>query len=84
MPRVGGIQSAPGAQAVFAPEAAGTERVRRGGVSLAPFQANSEGPHRGASQLGRSRRNFGPQRVGTRKARTAAHSRGKKEAGPEG
>ena len=46
--RVGGLQSAPGVPAAMAPEAAGTERTSRGGVSLAQLQANSEGsPPRG-------------------------------------
>ena len=62
----------------IAPEAAGTQRAIHGGVSLARLLANSEGPHRGASLLGRGRRSFGPQVVGAAKARTAAHQRGKK------
>jgi hypothetical protein len=68
----------------MAPTAAGTERAHCGGVSLARLQANSEGPRRGTSQLGRSRRSFGPQRAGASKVRTAAHPRGKKDTSPEG
>ena len=56
-----------------------TERAHRGGVPLVRSLANSEGPHCGASLLGRSRRSFGSQRVGTRKARKAAHPRGNRK-----
>ena len=38
------------------PERAGPERASRGGVSLAWLHTNSEGPHRGTSLLGRTRR----------------------------
>ena len=61
----------------MAPEAAGTQRATRGGVSLARIGANSEGPRRGASLLGRGRRSLGAQRAGASKRREAAHPRGK-------
>ena len=63
----------------MAPEAEGTQRATRGGVSLARLHADTEGPHRGASLLGRGRRSFGPQAAGAAKARTAAHPRGKRK-----
>ena len=44
-----GVKSAPRAIGAMAPERAGPERASRGGVSLARFQANSEGPCRGTS-----------------------------------
>jgi hypothetical protein len=43
----------------MAPERAGPERASRGGVSLARFLANSEGPCRGTSLLGRTRTRVG-------------------------
>ena len=53
------MNSAPRAAGAMTPERAGTERASRGGVSLARFQANSEGPCRGMSLLGRTRRRVG-------------------------
>jgi hypothetical protein len=73
---VGGLPSAPRVPMAISPEAAGTERASRGGVSLARLHANSEGPRRGTSLLGRCRRSLGPQRAGARKGREATHPRG--------
>ena len=53
------MKSAPRAIGAMAPERAGPERASRGGVSLARCQANSEGPCRGTSLLGRTRRRVG-------------------------
>ena len=72
--------SAPRAQGAIAPERAGTERASRGGVSLAWLHTNSEGPHRGASLLGRSRRSLAAQRAGASKRRAAAHPSGNKKS----
>src|SRR5512136_1256665 len=54
-----GVRSAPRAARAMAPERAGTERASHGGVSLAWSHTNSEGPHRGTSLLGRTRRRVG-------------------------
>ena len=56
-----------------------TERASHSGVSLARFHANSEGPHRGTSLLGRSLRSLGASRAGASKRREAAHPPGKKK-----
>jgi hypothetical protein len=53
------VRCAPRARGAISPAGAGTERASRGGVSLAPFHANSEGPHCGTSLLGRTRRRVG-------------------------
>ena len=52
-------RSGPAASGAMAPERAGSERASRGGVSLARLHANSEGPCRGTSLLGRMRRRVG-------------------------
>jgi hypothetical protein len=54
-----GVRAAPRATGAISPAGAGTERASRSGVSLARSHANSEGPHRGASLLGRTRRRVG-------------------------
>jgi hypothetical protein len=56
-----------------------TERASRGGVSLAWLHTNSEGPHRGTSLLGRSRRSLGAPRAGASKRRVATHPPGNKK-----
>ena len=66
------VRSARRVPAAIPPEAAGTERACRGGVSLARFHANSEGPRRGTSLLGRSRRSLGAQRVPPAAGRASA------------
>ena len=53
------VRSAPRAAGAMAPKCAGTERASRGGVSLAWLHTNSEGPHRGTSLRGRTRRRVG-------------------------
>ena len=53
------VRSAPRAEGAIPPERAGPERASRGGVSLAWFHTNSEGPRRGTSLLGRTRRRVG-------------------------
>jgi len=53
------VKSAPRAIGAMAPEHAGPERASRGGVSLAWLHTNSEGPCRGTSLLGRTRRRVG-------------------------
>jgi hypothetical protein len=53
------VRSAPRATGAMAPERAGPERASRGGVSLAWLRTNSEGPRRGTSLLGRTRRRVG-------------------------
>ena len=67
-----GFQIARRVPAAIPPEAAGTERACRGGVSLARCHANSEGPRRGTSLLGRSRRSLGAQRVPPAAGRASA------------
>ena len=57
--REGGGESAPRASGAISPERAGPERASRGGVSLAWPHTNSEGPRRGTSLLGRTRRRVG-------------------------
>jgi hypothetical protein len=53
------VNTAPRATGAMVPERAGTEQASRGGVSLAWLHTNSEGPHRGPSLLGRTRRRVG-------------------------
>ena len=53
------MKSAPRADGAMTPERAATERASRGGVSLAWFHTNSEGPRRGRSLLGCTRRQVG-------------------------
>ena len=75
----GGIQSARRVPAAICPEAAGTQRADRGGVSVIP----RSGRHRGApardALLGRGRGSLGAQRAGASKRREAAHLPGKKK-----
>jgi hypothetical protein len=78
--RAGGLQSASRVPAAMPPDAAGTERACRSGVSVARSHANSEGPHRGTPLLGRSRRSLGAPRAGASKRQEAAHPRGKTKA----
>ena len=54
-----GVSSAPRAAGAITAASAGTERASRGGVSLAWPHTNSEGPRRGTSLLGRTRRRVG-------------------------
>jgi len=53
------VRSALRADGAIAPKRAGTERAYRSGVSLARSHADTEGPHRGTSLLGRTRRRVG-------------------------
>ena len=53
------MRSAPRAEGAISPKHAGTERASRRGVSLAWSGTNSEGPRRGTSLLGRTRRRVG-------------------------
>jgi len=73
------VNSTPRADGAMTPERAGTERAPRSGVSLARFQANSEGPHRGTSQLGRTRRRVGGLRSMRSPSDLAPSPRGKKK-----
>ena len=76
----GGVFNPPnGCQRPFLRRLRVTERASRCGVSLAWLHTNSEGPHRGTSLLGRSRRSLGAPRAGASKRREVAHPFGKKK-----
>jgi hypothetical protein len=70
-----GAKSAPRADGAITPERAGPERAACGGVSLAWLHTNSEGPHRGTSLLGRTRRRV-PPAAGCAARATAPSPRG--------
>ena len=53
------VKIAPRAEGAISPARAGPGRASRVGVSLARFHANSEGPRRGTSLLGRTQRRVG-------------------------
>jgi len=76
------VKSAPRATGAIARERAGPERASRGGVSLARFQSNSEGPCRGTSPAqGGIAREGGSEGCARCAARaTAPGPRGKTEA----
>jgi hypothetical protein len=81
-PREGGSQSARRVQAAIPPEAAGTQRADRDGVSVTPSLADTEGPRNGTrcwvavegvserSERGRAR----DERTRTRWARAETHA----------
>ena len=66
-------------QGAIAPERTGTERASLGGVSLAGLHTNSEGPRRGTSLLGRTRRRVGGLGLDARPERPL-HARGAKQS----